>query len=348
MKGWLINNDGVLTLKDVTPQEQLQTNDDSSNNALVRVKMSKSIISFDDVYLFASKSPKINMVLGSTGIGIIMNEVVDSAYSLEKGSRVFINPYRICNDCFPCRSGIKTGCANLKIAGDDFDGYLREFVDATENALIPIPDTVSDTEALYVDTVARSLNIIDKMNIQKGEHVVILGATNFGIILAQILKYYQSIPIIIDNDETRIKLARECGIYYSLAKDKDWLNEVSDITGGRLAPQVVFLQNSKIPLKYAFTLAGYNAQIAISGLETKGTNVLSFSPAIKKELKFFFINTGLGNLEASINLIANKAIDFSKLPIATANFDECDKVMNELADKLNNDEQINETIINVF
>ena len=348
MKGWLINNDGILTLSDIPQQEQVLSEDNLNGHPLVRVKITKSIINFDDVYLYASGTPKKNTVLGSVGIGIIMDEVGDDSFSLEKGDRVFINPYKICNDCIPCRNGDKSGCANLKIAGDDFDGFLREFVDAEEDALISIPEVVSDTEALYVDTVAKSLNIIDKMNIQKGEHVVILGATNFGIILAQILKYYQSIPIIIDNDEERIKLARECGIYYSLAKDRDWLNEISDITGGRLAPQVVYLQNSKIPLKYAFTLAGYNAQIAISGLETKGTNVLSFSPAIRKELKFFFINTGLGNLEASINLIANKAIDFSKIPVETANFNECDKVMNELTDKLNNDEQIHETIVNIL
>ena len=347
MKGWFINNDGALMLSDLNKSE---TNSDafSENSTLVRVKITKSIIGFDDVYLYASESPKINTILGSVGIGIIMNEVDDGVYSLEKGDRVFITPYKTCNDCIPCRSGNKTGCANLEVAGEDFDGYLREFVDADESSLITIPETVSDTEALYIDAVAKSLSIIDKMNIQKGEHVVILGATNFGIILAQILKYYQSIPIIIDNDENRIKLARECGIYYSLAKDRDWLNEVSDITGGRLAPQVVYLQNSKIPLKYAFSLAGYNAQIAISGLETKGTNVVSFSPAIKKELKFFFINTGVGNLEASINLIANKAIDFSKLPLTTASFNDVDKIFDELAEKLNGEEEINETIINVI
>ena len=229
MKGWLINNDGILTLSDLT---HLETNPTtlSDDSTLVRVKITKSIISFDDVYLYASETPKINTVLGSVGIGIIMNEVEEGVYSLEKGDRVFITPYKTCNDCIPCRSGNKTGCANLEIAGEDFDGYLREFVDADENALIRIPETVSDTEALYIDAVAKSLSIIDKMNIQKGEHVVILGATNFGIILAQILKYYQSIPIIIDNDENRIKLARECGIYYSISKNNDLVKDISEIT----------------------------------------------------------------------------------------------------------------------
>lgn len=345
MKGWLINKNGSFELKDIVLSENKLN---SNTEETIKIKITKSLIGISDILRYTGEYEPTGYVLGSSGIGIAVNDfAVDSLSPICKGDRLYINPYRPCKECFYCKSNDKKACSDLLVAGEDYDGFLREFVDAKLSDVYAIPENISDTEALFIETVALALNIIDKLNIQKGEHVVILGADNFGIIMAQILKYYQSIPVIIDNDNTKVNLAKECGIYYSISKDSDLVKEVSEITGGRLAPHIIYNQDSNIPLNHAFSLAGYNAQIAISAIG-KGSNIVTFAPAVKKEIKLFFINTGFGSTEASINLIANKAIDLSKLPIQNVNFNDCEETFKKLAEDYISGKTVDETIVNIL
>ncbi len=339
MKGWLVNNDGEFVA------EELVNEDLNEGANTVKVKIKKALVTVADVLRYTGEYDCKNTVLGSTGVGIIAQDMPsDSIFSLKKGARVYVTPYKNCKECIYCKNNDKSRCADILVAGEDYDGFLKEFVDVDASSIFAIPEHVSDKSALFIETVSLCLNIIDRLSIQKGEHVLILGADNFGIILAQILKYYQSIPILIDNDEDRINLAKDCGIYYSLSNEYNRLNEVLQITNGKLAPKVVYALDSKIPLKQAFALAGYNAQIAISGMG-KHSNIVSFTPAIKKDLNLCFVNTGYGNTEASINLIANGAIDLTKFDIKNAPFEECDKVFEALSKTLSEEETVNEVVI---
>ncbi|MCQ2400228.1 MAG: zinc-binding dehydrogenase, partial [Clostridia bacterium] len=216
--------------------------------------------------------------------------------------------------------------------------------DCDYSELVPLPDTINDDTALLIETVSIALNTIDKLSISKGEHVLIVGANNMGIILAQLLKYYQCVPIVIDTDEAKINLSKECGIYYSLSKEKDWVKEITEITGGRMANKVIYLQQSLIPVKNAFQLAGYNVPIAIVGAST-GMSSVSFSLALKKELTLFFVELGYGNTLASVNILANKAIDISKLPMNVTTFEKTGETFKILAEKMNEGEEINDTIV---
>ena len=49
--------------------------------------------------------------------------------------------------CRECRRGDFRNCRNLKIAGISYDGGYQEYMVAPVEALVPIPETLSDTEA---------------------------------------------------------------------------------------------------------------------------------------------------------------------------------------------------------
>lgn len=344
MKGWILHGANNLELKELEIPE-------IKDNNKVKVKLTKSMITIEDVLRYTGETKVNNVVLGSAGIGILADDNKDnSLFSNQddpnKLPRVYVNPYKPCNECYTCKSNSKSKCSDLNIAGEDYNGFLREFVYPDSSQVFPIPDSISDKDALLIETVSLALSTIDRLNIQKGEHVVIIGADTLGITLAQILKYYQSIPIIIDNDAQKIQLASDCGIYYALTKEKDWMKEVTEITGGRMANHVVYLQQSKIPVKMAFQLAGYGIPVAIIG-ETASTSQISFTLALKKELKLEFISNGYGNTLSSINLIANKAIDFSKINVATTSFEKCGEKFEELSNKLENDLPIYNVIVDM-
>ena len=346
MKGWYLNGANDIELKELTNVPEI------ISDQKIKVKLTKTMITPEDVLRYTGETKVSDVVLGSAGIGVVADVSKEGALNgITKGSVVYVNPYKPCKECYFCKSNIKNKCSNLLLAGEDYNGFLREFVypDISQVIVLPQPKDgckINDQDALLIETISIALNTIDRLNIQKGEHVVIIGADTLGITLAKLLKYYQSIPIIIDNDPQKIALASECGIYYTLTKEKDWHKEVNEITGGRMANHVVYMAQSKIPVKTAFGLAGYGISIGIIGANASASPI-SFTLALKKELKLEFIANGYGNALASLNLIANEVIDSSDIKIEHTTFENCGEKFKELADKYKKDLPIPNVIVDM-
>ena len=115
------------------PEEQ-----DSANSAGVfSVKMLKSLITTDDLLKLKDDFNRDNYVLGTAGIGIVTTDADEnSVFSLKKGDKVYVKPFKPCGECIYCKSNVKNKCADLKVAGEDYDGFLKEFVDCTENEVV--------------------------------------------------------------------------------------------------------------------------------------------------------------------------------------------------------------------
>jgi len=337
MKGWKI-------IKPSTIQEQ-ELNDVSDNNALAKVKITKALISLPDVLRYKGELESNNVVLGGAGIGIV-SDAETNLFGLEKGKHVYIEPNRECLECYNCKSGIPTKCSNLQIAGEDFDGFLCDFTNVDASKLFILPESVPDLEALFINQISLAISVVDKLGIQKGDYVSIIGANNFGNILAQLLIYYQAVPIVMTTNEEDYNIAKESGIYYVLGAEDNWQKEVATITSGRMTKSVVYISDCNIPSAKAFALASYNASVAFTGVYYKN-NAISFAQAIKKQLQILCINSGFGNTATSINLIANKAINLSKLKLDSSSYDNVPTTLEKMSTMFDEQGKIYETIVDL-
>lgn len=338
MKGWKLTEPLKLTESEIS--ESVET----SNSA--KVKITKSLITISDVLRFSGDIETNNVTLGSYGIGII-SEIDTNLFGLAKGQHVYIESTAPCKECYNCKKGDYAKCSNLLTAGEDFDGFLSDFAIVDSDKLFILPESVSDFEALFIGHISLAIAIVDKLNIQKGDYVAIIGANNFGNILAQLLIYYQAVPIVMSTQEEDLKIANDSGIYYTLGQDDNWQKEVASITGGRMPKSVVYISDCNIPATKAFALASYNADIAFTGVSSKN-NTISFAQAIKKQLDIHCINSGYGNTAASINLIANKAINLSYLKLDTASYDNVPETLKSMQTKLDKDGKIYETVVDLI
>ena len=338
MKGWKIIDQKTL--------EEREINSSLEGNTISKVKITKSLITLSDVLRFSGESEHENVVLGSYGIGVI-SETDANLLGIEKGEHVYIEPNRPCEKCFNCINGQVAKCSDLLIAGEDFDGFLCDFTATDSNNLYVLPESVTDKQALFIGHISKAVSVVDKLNIQKGDYVAIIGANNFGIILAQILIYYQAVPIILTTDEEDLKTAKDSGIYYALGPNDNWQKEVSSITGGRLAKCGVYIADCNIPASKAFALVSFGAHVAFTGESFKNATI-TFTQAVKKQLRIHCINRGVGNTAAAINLIANKAIDLSHLNIKEVTYADVPNTFNELYKQLTEKEKVYETIVNLI
>lgn len=338
MKGYVLTKPFTLSEKEIE--------DADFNSSQSKVRIVKSLITNADVLRYVGEIPAENVVLGSAGIGVV-SETDENLSDLTKGNRVYIEPTRECNVCYNCKNGDFRRCSDIQVAGEDFDGFLSDFVSASPEKLFALPDSVSDDEALFIRNISVAISIYDKLNIKKGDYVAVIGANNFANIFAQLLIYYQAVPIVMTDNETNLQAAKKSGIYYALGANDNWPKEISSITSGRMTDKVVYVADCNIPVAKAFALASFGGAVAFTGISDKAGSV-SFLQAIKKQLDIHFVNSDFGYTAASINVLANKVIDFSNLNVEKCSYSEVPGVFKKLAKDMEVSDQVSEVIVNLI
>src|SRR6266852_3396880 len=115
----------------------------------VRIKVQACGVCHSDVLTKEGSWPGIQYprVPGHEVAGII-DEVGAGVSAWKKGKRVGVGWHGGQDGtCRECRRGDFRNCRNLKIAGISYDGGYQQYMVAPVEALVPIPDTLNDTEA---------------------------------------------------------------------------------------------------------------------------------------------------------------------------------------------------------
>jgi len=115
----------------------------------VRIKVQACGICHSDVLTKEGKWPGIQYprVPGHEVAGIV-DEVGSGVSAWKKGQRVGVGWHGgQDNTCRECRRGDFRNCENLQIAGISYDGGYQQYMVAPVEALVPIPDSLSDVDA---------------------------------------------------------------------------------------------------------------------------------------------------------------------------------------------------------
>lgn len=338
MKGLVLTAPKNLEEKELTETE--------GSSILAKVKITKALLTLNDIMHYNGEVGENNVVLGSYGIGVI-TETNANFFDVENGKHVYVSAKRPCLECYNCKNNEENKCSDTLTAGEDYDGFLRDFLSVDADKLFVLPDGVSDLDALFIGHISLAISVVDKLNIQKGDYVAIIGANNFANILAQLLIYYQAVPIVLSTDDEDLDIIKKSGIYYTLGSDDNWQKEVSSITGGRMTKSVVYISDCEISPSKAFSVAAFSAGVAFTGTSNKNISV-PFAQAIKKQLDIHCISSAAPNTATSINLLANKAINVKGLKFDEIPYSEVSEKLAEAGKKLEKEESVSEIVVSMI
>lgn len=94
-----------------------------------------------------------------------------------------------CGQCDLCMRGMPTQCRNRSTVGiDRHDGGFADYLALATRNLHPIPDSVSDDAAVFVEPLAAAFQLLESQHISPHDHVVLIGAGKLGMLCAQVLK----------------------------------------------------------------------------------------------------------------------------------------------------------------
>src|SRR5712692_4392758 len=113
------------------------------------------------------------------------------------GDRVMVFHHIPCGECYYCRHKTfaqceaykKVGCtAGFEPAGGGFAEYVRVMDWIVEKGTVRIPDGVSFEQASFVEPVNTCMKGIERMALEAGETVLVIGQGPIGIILSTLAK----------------------------------------------------------------------------------------------------------------------------------------------------------------
>ncbi|MCM1042620.1 MAG: alcohol dehydrogenase catalytic domain-containing protein [Corallococcus sp.] len=318
-----------------SPKQLFKINDDPTvlteeNN--VKVKIEQVLFSMSDYNVYdGTDKKKYPFVPGRNAVGVVSEVRQGDKVMLTKMDRVVIEPYIPCNNCAFCEDGNYERCENMKELGENSNGFMQNFIDLPAAILHKLPDALSNERALFTSYVALGLNIVDSLDVEAGRHIAIFASTKVGIIVAQLLAYYQALPILISDNQELLDLAKSQGIFYTFNTESEYDVEkkIQIITGGRMCKEIVYFTNSSFNVRDIYNIAAFNANICISGYGNKESK-LSVSQIANKHLSIFGVYTGCGNFSSAINLLVTGKVNVdgmigSKIPFETLN-EELEKI----------------------
>jgi len=155
------------------------------------------------------------VVLGHEYSGRI-TEVGEGVTKWSIGDRVVCEQHNgACMECDACRRGAIHLCPSKRSPGWGIDGAFANFVALPAFLLHKIPDGVSYKLATITEPTAICISGLDRINLQSGERVLVIGPGPIGLISAMLAKIGGASEVLLvgrSSSRARLELAKSLGI----------------------------------------------------------------------------------------------------------------------------------------
>lgn len=326
MKAWRLKEPGLVVLDEMESQPV--------GDNCVKVKIMYCPLSASDRLLVSGAiMTEYPFILGRGASGMVVEAGAD-VKNLARGDMVAIKPHCACGVCIKCADGKFSECENPFTFGVTEDGLLRDFAVVSARDVAKLPERVGAREAVFIDLIDIAIETINRLKLDKGQYLVITGATELGIIMAQVAIYYQIIPILADINPAFLEIASGLGVYYTInSADIDAKKRIFALTGGRMADAAAYITAADYPINVVFDYVKRGAGIAVCGFErTRAETSVNFASVLNKRLKIMGVAEGNNNFGSAINMLAGHSVDVAPLIGSEINFDQAGSELLRKAD----------------
>ncbi|HJT69677.1 MAG TPA: zinc-dependent dehydrogenase [Terriglobales bacterium] len=208
----------------------------------ILVKVHTCGICGTDLKKIATGSHSAPRIFGHETSGTVA-AVGENVRNFASGDRVMVFHHIPCGNCFYCRNKTfaqcetykKVGCtAGFEPSGGGFSEYVRVMDWIVKKGTVRIPDAVPFEQAAFVEPLNTCLKGIERLALQRGETVLVIGQGPIGIILSLLSKRAGATVITSDLYEQRLTISTRFGLENTInAGRDDVVAEVRRRTEGR-------------------------------------------------------------------------------------------------------------------
>jgi threonine dehydrogenase-like Zn-dependent dehydrogenase len=281
-------NQGELRLTDVPKPAR-------DGEALVRVALAG--ICNTDVEIVRGYA-NFSGTLGHEFVGVIE----DAPDRQRIGQRVVGEINAGCGQCVECLRLDSRHCLNRNVLGiRQRDGAFAEYLKLPAQNLLPVPENVSDKQAVFTEPLAAACEILDQITLTAAQRVAVIGDGKLGQLIARVLATTECDLTLIGKHTDKLELARSAGVKAQTlasvepARDFDVVVEASGSASG--------------------------LQLALDLIRPRGTVVLKSTFHGKVELdsarivvdEITLVGSRCGRFENALALLANGQVNVEPL-----------------------------------
>ena len=234
-----------------------------------------------------------------------VGRVSESANAELRGRRVVGEINAACGRCASCLAGLGRHCATRTVLGIvGRDGAFAEYLRLPDENLIPVPDSIPDEAAVFVEPIAAAYEILEQVHLSRDHRIAILGDGRLGALVALMLKGEKYLPIVVGHHPEKLKRLADLGLATSVdASIGDRFDVVIDCTGHGPG------------LSRAIAMVKPRGTIILKSTAARGAE-LNLAPVVVNEIKV--VGSRCGRFGPALDALASKKID--PLPLIDSSF----------------------------
>ena len=258
-----------------------------------------------DLKKIATGSHSAPRIFGHETSGVIAR-VGAEVRQFDVGDRVVVFHHIPCGECYYCRHKTfaqcatykKVGCtAGFEPSGGGFAEYVRVMDWIVDKGTVRIPPDVSFEQASFVEPANTCIKGIERLELQAGETVLVIGQGPIGLILAVLAKRFGARVITSDLYPARLTISKSFGLNQTIdASRSNAVEVIRKETEGRGADAVILAVAGDKLIRQAVDAARPGGRVLLFAQTARGE--VSIDPAsICVDEK-----TLLGSYSASVDL----------------------------------------------
>ena len=251
-------------------------------------------------------------VMGHEFLGRIA-AVGEGVTGFAPGDRVVVEPNYSCGHCPLCREGNRNLCLSRTAIGIDVDGGFAEQARVPARCCWPIPESVSDLDALLTEPLAVVVRAVGRAMPQAGESAAVVGAGNLGLLAVQVLRARGARVLMVARTPTRLPLARELGAEAVHALTDGPVDTAARRFSGREGMDLV-VETAGTPqaVTHSLDLVRPGGRVVLTGLPHEPTPVAFFS-VVRREVTITGSMIYQDEFPEALRLVANGQVSASRL-----------------------------------
>lgn len=324
MKTVLLKHPGEIGISDIETTKRL--------DGQILIKVRSAGICGSDIGAYKGVNPLVSYprIIGHEIAGEVVEIGADEA-ELKVGDRVILEPYVYCGKCYPCSIGHTNCCENLTVRGVHIEGGMAEYVSHPRHLLHKVPEGIPWHLVPMAEPLVIAMHAIKQAETRAGQHVVVTGAGQIGLLAAQYALTLGAIPIVVDPVDERLALARTLGVTHTInPAGSDAVAEILSITQGRMAEAVIECSGAAPAIRGAVDYVSYAGHIALVGWP-KSDIPMPTALFTKKELTIRGSRNSVGQFPESLRLIAEGKVNVAALLTTTVSMEETPAIVADIA-----------------
>lgn len=306
--------------------EKIEVNESTTQDCGVDEVLIKPIragICGSDISLFLGhrKPSAYPLIPGHEVVGHVTAAGKDVT-KISVGQRVVVEPNYPCGICTYCRTGRGNICPNKKSLGVTISGCFAEQFVAPAEFVWPLPDTISDEDAVTIEPLAVSLHALWQSGAQIGDTVAVIGCGSTGLLLIHAAVSQGMRVFAHDRIESKMEMARELGAHV------DQSANIVDLWRDEGVTTVFECAGAAATVELALNAVPRGSQIILLGLSS---SQVSFTPLkfVREGIRLSgsIIYDHPNDFARTIALVEKKVLSPGKIVSRTFPFDEISKAM---------------------